>query len=332
MMAKLKYIGKYVDPSTDFGWKLYFGREENKILLIEFLNSLFEGEKIISDLFYKSVEYDGDQEDMRRVVLDLHCIGNDGELFIIEMQQLFQEFFRDRAVYYTSRLINKQLSRGKKGNDYCLPEVYFIGVLEFNLHGADKVFSRGNTARPYFYDVALCDKNTHEIFYDKLGYKLVSLPMFTKKPAELETVMDQWLYVLKHLSTMDKLPSFLDKRIFGLIFEVGEIGKLTEEDRMSYESSLKHKRDAESVFNSALRSGEAMGHAKGLAKGLEKGLEKGLAKGLAEGLEKGRAEGLAEGEHKQAIESARKMLSKGYNEKDISDVTGLSVDEIEKLK
>ena len=152
--------------------------------------------------------------------------------------------------------------------------------------------------------------------------------MFTKKPAELETVMDQWLYVLKHLSTMDKLPSFLDKRIFGLIFEVGEIGKLTEEDRMSYESSLKHKRDAESVFNSALRSGEAMGHAKGLAKGLEKG----LAEGLEKGLEKGRAEGLAEGEHKQAIESARKMLSKGYNEKDISDVTGLSVDEIEKLK
>ncbi len=156
--------------------------------------------------------------------------------------------------------------------------------------------------------------------------------MFTKKPAELETVMDQWLYVLKHLSTMDKLPSFLDKRIFGLIFEVGEIGKLTEEDRMSYESSLKHKRDAESVFNSALRSGEAMGHAKGLEKGLAEGLEKGLAEGLEKGLEKGRAEGLAEGEHKRAIESARKMLSKGYNEKDISDVTGLSVDEIEKLK
>ena len=57
-----------------------------------------------------------------------------------------------------------------------------------------------------------------------------------------------------------------------------------------------------------------------------------LSKTVAEGLEKGLAEGLAEGEHKQAIESARKMLSKGYNEKDISDVTGLSVDEIEKLK
>ncbi len=323
-MARLKSIGKYVDPRTDFGWKLYFGREENKILLIEFLNSLFEGEKIISDLFYKSIEYDGDQEDMRRVVFDLHCIGTDGEIFIIEMQQLFQEYFKDRAVYYTSRLINKQLSKGKKGNDYCLPVIYFIGVLEFKLHGEDEAFLLRKTDRPYFYDVALCDKTTHEIFYNKLGYKLVSLPMFNKKPGELQSVMDQWLYVLKHLSTMDKLPSFLDKRIFGLIFEIGEIGKLTEEDRMSYESSLKHKRDAESVYNSAIRSGEAMGLKKGLAKGLEKG--------LAEGLEKGLAEGLAKGEHKQALESARKMLVKGYNKADVSDITGLSIEEIEKLK
>ena len=38
--------------------------------------------------------------------------------------------------------------------------------------------------------------------------------------------------------------------------EVGEIGKLTEEDRMSYESSVKHKRDAESIYNLAIRSGE----------------------------------------------------------------------------
>jgi len=311
IMAKFKYIGKYVDPNTDFGWKLYFGREENKILLIEFLNSLFEGEKVIADLFYKKVEYDGDQEDMRRVVFDLHCIGSDGELFIIEMQQLFQEFFRDRAVYYTSRLINKQLPKGKKGNDYCLPEVYFIGVLEFKLDGDANALPMRHTDRPYFYDVALCDKSTHEIFYDKLGYKLVSLPLFNKTPAELHTIMDQWLYVLKHLSTMDKLPSFLDKRIFGLIFEVGEIGKLTEEDRMSYESSLKHKRDAESVFNSALRSGEA--------------------KGLAEGMAKGMAEGLAEGERKKAFESARKMLSKGFEREDIRDITGLSIEEIEKL-
>lgn len=43
-------------------------------------------------------------------------------------------------------------------------------------------------------------------------------------------------------------------------------------------------------------------------------------------------EGLAEGEHKQALESARKMLAKGYNKAYVSDITGLSIEEIEKLK
>jgi len=53
-MTKAKQVGKYVDIRTDFGMKFYFGKEENKILLIEFLNSLFEGEKVIKDLKFFS--------------------------------------------------------------------------------------------------------------------------------------------------------------------------------------------------------------------------------------------------------------------------------------
>ena len=106
---------------------------------------------------------------------------------------------------------------------------------------------------------------------------------------------------------MEKLPSFLDKRIFGLIPEIGEIGKLTEKELMSYKASLKHKRDAESVFNSAKKTGEALGHAKGLAEGQAK----------------------AEAEKR---ESAIKMLSSGFDIKLISNILGLTVEEIEKLK
>lgn len=308
-MAKAKqHLGKYIDPRTDFGMKFYFGREENKILLIEFLNSLFEGDKIIADLKYKTVEHDGDQEDLRRVVFDLHCIGSDGEVFIVEFQQLFQEFFKDRAVFYTSRLINKQLAKGKKSNDYCLPEVYFVGILEFSMDGDTTVALSRNTDRPYFYDIALCDKDTQEVFYDKLGYKMVSLPIFDKKPEELETLMDQWLYLLKHLSTMDKLPSFLDKRIFDLIFAIGEVGKLKEEDLMSYEASLKQRRDAESVYNSAMRAGEAIGEARGEARGK------------------------AEGERKKAIETALNLKAMDIPVDKIAKATGLTVEEVEKLK
>lgn len=68
---------------------------------------------------------------------------------------------------------------------------------------------------------------------------------------------------------------------------------------MAYEASLKQRRDAESVFNSALRSG----HAKGKA----------------------------EGRHEQAVESARKMLARGYKKEDVCDILDLTIEEIEKL-
>ncbi|MFD1771611.1 Rpn family recombination-promoting nuclease/putative transposase [Sphingobacterium suaedae] len=324
-MSKSKQkLGKYVDILSDFGWKFYFGREENKILLIAFLNSLFEGEKEITDIRYTAVEHDGDSKEMRRVVFDLLCIGKDGEHFIVEMQQLFQEFFKDRAVYYTSRLINKQLPRGKKGNDYCLPEIYFIGILEFSMVGNGPELVSHDTERPYFHDVALCDRQTHEVFYNKLGYKLISLPTFTKTDKQLASVMDQWIYLLKHLSQMDRLPSFLDKRIFGRIFEVGEVGNLTKEDLMSYEASLKHKRDAESAFNSALRAGRAEGKRKGLIEGKRAGIIEGKREGIIEGK--------LEGEREKSIDIATEMLNAGLPIDQIAHFTKLSEKEIEKLK
>ncbi|UZJ66457.1 Rpn family recombination-promoting nuclease/putative transposase [Sphingobacterium sp. KU25419] len=111
------------------------------------------------------------------------------------MSKSNQEFFKDGTVYDTSRLINKQLSTVKKGNDYFLPEVYFSDILEFRMDGIKSARPVDEWESHYFYDVALCDKYTHEVLYDKLGYKMVSLPSFKKKPNELNSVMDQWFYL-----------------------------------------------------------------------------------------------------------------------------------------
>ncbi len=50
-----------------------------------------------------------------------------------------------------------------------------------------------------------------------------------------------------------------------------------------------------------------------------------------EGIEEGRREGMEKGENKKAIEIATKMLDKGMNINDISELSGLSVEEIEGL-
>ncbi len=63
------------------------------------------------------------------------------------------------------------------------------------------------------------------------------------------------MYLLKHMSTLDKIPAFLDKRAFQLIFKISEVAKLQKEERMAYEASLKTKWDTQNAFDSVRREG-----------------------------------------------------------------------------
>ena len=57
----------------------------------------------------------------------------------------------------------------------------------------------------------------------------------------------------------------------------------------------------------------------------------GLAKGREEGLAEGREEGLAKGRTEERIENARKMKMRGLDDSMISDITGLTIEEISKI-
>jgi len=104
------------------------------------------------------------------------------------------------------------------------------------------------------------------------------------------------------MSELNEMPKFLDKRVFGLIFDIGEVANLTQTDMKAYEASLKNKRDAESIRLTALRMGR------------DEGLGEGLAKAEAE---------------KKAI--ALEFKKMGIPAADIAKGTGLSIEEIEKL-
>ena len=69
------------------------------------------------------------------------------------------------------------------------------------------------------------------------------LPNFDKQEHELKSDLDKWFYLLKNLSRLDKIPDFLDKRVFQKIFKIAEVSKLTKEQRELYESDIKAKSD-----------------------------------------------------------------------------------------
>ena len=279
--------GRFIDPLSDFGFKHLFGNEPNKDILIDLLNQLFKGQKEITDLTYNSTEHAGDSEEFKKIFFDLLCTGKNGEQFIIEMQRAEQRNFSDRAVFYTSRLINEQLPKGESHWNIELKEVYLIAILEFNF--------KHNVSDQYLHNVSLTNTDTGEIFYNKLGYKFLELPKFVKTEAELETDLDRWFYLLKHMSHLDKVPSVLNKRVFQKIFKIAEVSNLTKEEKAMYDSNLTAKWDYENSIAFAEEKAEERG------------------------------------EHKKALDIAREFKKMGLTIEDIAKGTGLSIEEIEKL-
>ena len=295
---------RYISLLTDFGFKRIFGTKPNKDLLINFLNSLFEGFQVIKDVKYLNSEHVGDVYAERKAIFDVYCENENGEKFIVEMQNAYQRYFKDRSLFYSTFPIREQAPKGADWN-FKLDHVYTVALLNFDL--SEEAFDKDDIN----HDVGLLDKKTHKVFNDKLSFKYVEIAKFDKTEDELVTLYDKWLYVLKNLSRLDKRPAALKEKIFSKLFGEAEIAKFTPTELKEYEDSLKAYRDVKNSIDTAL----------------EKGREEGRAEGRAEG----RVEGREEGKNLKAIQIAKKMLAAGMDIDTIINMTDLSKSEIEKL-
>ena len=303
---------RYISLLTDFGFKRIFGTAPNKDLLINFLNSLFEGEQVITDVHYLNSEHVGDVYTERKAIFDVYCENEKGEKFIVEMQNAFQQFFKDRSLFYATFPIREQAPKGSEW-DFKLEHVYVVALLNYDMHEESFALEDIN------HDVGLLDKKTHRVFNDKLTFKYVEIAKFNKTEDELVTLFDKWLYLLRNLSRLDKQPASLKEQVFKKLFKESEIAQFTPKEMREYEDSVKVYRDLKNSLDTALRQG------------IEQGLEQGLEQGRAEGRAEGRAIGIEEGIAKGTEKVAKAMHAKGLPAETIADITGLSIDEIRKL-
>jgi len=110
-------------------------------------------------------------------------------------------------------------------------------------------------AEKYRYNVKLTDIDTFKIFYDKLSFIYLEMPKFTKTVEQLTTRFDKWLYVLKNLERLQNIPAKLQDRIFKKLFAAAEIAKFTPEEAREYEDSLKVYRDLKNSIDTAREEG-----------------------------------------------------------------------------
>ena len=294
---------RYISLLTDFGFKRIFGTALNKELLICFLNSLFNGKQVVKDVMYLNSEHVGDVYTDRKAIFDVYCEGENGEKFIVEMQNAYQTYFKDRSLFYSTFPIREQAPKGSEW-DFNLNNVYTVALLNFDMK--DHAFEKEQIR----HHVQLCDTATHKVFYDKLEFIYVEIAKFDKSLEELETLYDKWLYVLKNLSKLDNRPKELRDRVFDRLFEESEIAKFTPLELREYEDSKKAYRDIKNSIDTAKREG------------IEEGMEKGIKQGIEIGQKK---------EHERLLNTARALFASGMSLEQVKQFTGLNDEEINQI-
>ena len=145
-------------------------------------------------------------------------------------------------------------------------------------------------------DIVLSDRDTHEVFSDKLRFIFIELPAFTKEEEKCITDFERWIYILKHMDTLDRMPFKARKAVFERLEKLASKANMTQEERAQYEEEWKVYNDYFNTLDFAEK------------KGMQKGMQK------------------------EKEVTARIMKSKGLSLELISECTGLTTEEIEKLE
>lgn len=291
-------MGKFVDPFTDVGFKIVFGKENSSNeILREFLNDLFEGQEDfgrIRTLRYLNNERSRERLDDRSVIYDILCETECGHRFIVEMQRQAKPNFFGRAVYYVSRAVYEQgLRRGGNQNDdwdYSVIPVVGVFFCDFYVKGFPHELVQ---------HIRLCDTQTGKPVSDLMRYAFIQLPAFRKVPDECHSEFDKWIYTLKNMADMQTIP-FTHRDVFERLAKISNVAALSDEERRLYDYDVKRARDYKAEMTYARSEGHTIG------------------------FNEGRAEGRAEA----AREVARNMKIKGLATDMIAAVTGLSPEEI----
>ena len=88
---------------------------------------------------------------------------------------------------------------------------------------------------------------------------VIELPMFAKEEDECETDFERWIYVLKNMETLQRLPFKARKAVFEKLEQIVDIAGMSKEDRMKYDESIKVYRDQLAVMEYERLQGEAKG-------------------------------------------------------------------------
>lgn len=295
-------MAKYLDPKADLTFKKVFG--EHPDLVISFLNAMlpFDERGEITQIEYLPPELVPENPLRKDTIVDVRCKDVMGRQFLVEMQMIWSDEFRQRVLFNASKAYVRQID---KGDHYkMLQPVYSLNLI-------NEVFEPSMEQYYHYYSMVNIEHTDKVI--EGLHLVFVELPKF--KP---HTMNEKRMHVLwmRYLTEIDEKTEVIPSDLA----DNPQIMKAVEEIResaFSHEQLLGYDRfwDIISTERTLIESAQR--------KGLEKGWAEGMEKGIAEGMEKGIEQGVEQGRHAEKIAIANKMRQLGLPDEQIIQITGL---------
>ena len=302
---------KFLDPKNDVAFKKLFGSEENKDILIHFINDILErkdSNKIQNVTFLSPIQ-NPDIASKKQSIVDVLCEDVNGVQIIVEMQVSPMHGFEKRAQYYVAKAYSSQLNKGSEETYDKLKGVIFIAISDSIIFPEKKEYNSSHA----ILDIYDCDLGD-------FSFTFIELPKFKKQKGDkLHNMIEEWIHFFKYAgqATPEDLKKLIgNNKIISTAYEALNRFNWNEKELRAYEQSEKSSRD----------------HLATMDYQYEKGKEEGIEKGIRKGIEKGREEGREQGEKQKANSIAKSLLESGIEINIIAKSTGLTIKEIEQLQ
>lgn len=295
-------MAKYLDPRADLTFKKVFG--EHKHLVISLLNALLplaEDERVESIEYWPSEKVPTRPLKEKDSIVDVCCRDNKKREFIVEMQMTWTESFKKRVLLNASKAY---VAQSEMGEDYDgLQPVYALNFVNSKMN----VDSEG-----YYHHYQLVHQaNSNEVI-PGLQLIFIELPKFQPQSLADKKMQVLWLRFLTEINAkiMEAPAELLENPEVSEALKIVEIAAYTPAEMRAYDKFWDNISVAKTLENARRRSEEKLKETEAKLENTEAKLENTEAK-----LEN----------------TVKRMKAKGFSTEDIADITGLTVDEIEKL-
>jgi len=317
---------KIIEATFDPVFKALLSDEKCKEYLADLIHmcTKIPKKEIINNVVIKNSELMNNKALEKRKMSDL-IVEVTRNIIILEMNREKYDGWMQKDITYQNKVSAEQFLKGEEYTDEKkIIEINFNNfhmfdnrpIIKFQMIDKERLLIENENYERYHVNLALIRKK----YYNK--------EELSKEEKELLMLTINNISELNEIVGDDNTMKKASEKLIDLSEDTDMIGL--------YDREIVERKVRNSMIKTAERKATERGMKKGIKEGIKEGIKKGIEQGIEQGIQQGIEQGIEQGINQGSIQKEKEvvinMLNKDFNIKTISEITTLTIEEIEKIK